>query len=142
MAHQTRVNGTVYEITGGRTRVNGTGYEIASGKTRITGTAYDLTFAKPYSQTWYFNDTVDSLPTLSYSITCKFVCDGITYGGFGGNARGTVLTYMPISISKATTVYSTTAGWANEKYRTIEVTEEPADAVLQWLEINAKDITE
>lgn len=143
MAHQTRVNGTVYEITGGRARVNGTGYEIASGKTRIIGTAYDLTFAKPYSQTWYFNDEVTDLPTRLTPLACTFVCDGVTYGGFTGNNSRTSLAYMPTTISASSlAVYSTSSGWKDEKYRTIEVTVEPAEAVLMWLENNAKDITE
>lgn len=44
MAHKTRVNGTTYEIKGGKTRVNGTGYSIKGGKTRVGGTAYEISF--------------------------------------------------------------------------------------------------
>lgn len=51
MAHKTLINGTAYEITGGRTLVNGTGYSIASGKTMVGGTVYEVGFAKPVTIT-------------------------------------------------------------------------------------------
>lgn len=45
MAHKTRVNGTVYEVIGGKCLVNGTSYDIKKGRTLIGGTGYDITFA-------------------------------------------------------------------------------------------------
>lgn len=42
MAHKTLVNGTAYEISGGRTLVNGTGYSIKGGRTLVNGTGYDV----------------------------------------------------------------------------------------------------
>lgn len=51
MAHKTLINGTSYEITGGRTLVNGTGYEIKSGKTLVGGTAYEVGFGQPVTIT-------------------------------------------------------------------------------------------
>ena len=44
MAHKTLINGTAYEISGGRTLVNGTGYSIDKGKTLVGGTAYEVGF--------------------------------------------------------------------------------------------------
>lgn len=44
MAHKTKVNGTNYEISGGKTRVNGTNYGIDKGKTLVGGTAYKIDF--------------------------------------------------------------------------------------------------
>ena len=44
MAHKTLVNGTVYEVKGGKCRVNGTSYDIKKGRTLIGGTGYDITF--------------------------------------------------------------------------------------------------
>lgn len=44
MAHKTLVNGTVYEISGGKTKVNGTAYSIDKGKTLVGGTAYEVGF--------------------------------------------------------------------------------------------------
>ena len=47
MAHKTLVNGTVYEVKGGKCLVNGTSYDIKKGRTLIGGTGYDITFAPP-----------------------------------------------------------------------------------------------
>lgn len=46
--HKTLVNGTVYEVKGGKCLVNGTSYDIKKGRTLIGGTGYDITFAPPY----------------------------------------------------------------------------------------------
>lgn len=46
MAHKVRINGTVYEITGGRTRVSGATYNISKGLTRVNGTACGIEFLK------------------------------------------------------------------------------------------------
>ena len=48
MAHKTLVNGTVYEVKGGKCLVNGTSYDIKKGRTLINGTGYDITFAQQY----------------------------------------------------------------------------------------------
>ena len=44
MAHKTLVNGTAYEVTGGKCLVNGTVYSIKKGRTLIGGTGDDITF--------------------------------------------------------------------------------------------------
>ena len=44
MAHKTLVNGTSYEVKGGKCLVNGTSYDIKKGRTLIGGTGYDITF--------------------------------------------------------------------------------------------------
>jgi hypothetical protein len=46
--HKTLVNGTVYEVKGGKCLVNGTGYDIKKGRTLIGGTGYDISFAPSY----------------------------------------------------------------------------------------------
>lgn len=48
MSHKTLVNGTAYEVKGGKCLVNGTSYDIKKGRTLINGTGYDITFAPPY----------------------------------------------------------------------------------------------
>lgn len=48
MAHKILVNGTAYEVKGGKCLVNGTGYDIKKGRTLIGGTGYDITFKPPY----------------------------------------------------------------------------------------------
>ena len=45
MAHKTLVNGTVYEIMGGKCLVNGTSYNIKKGRTLINGTGEDIVFS-------------------------------------------------------------------------------------------------
>ena len=47
--HKTLVNGTAYEVKGGKCMVNGTAYDIKKGRTLIGGTGYDLTFAPSYN---------------------------------------------------------------------------------------------
>ena len=47
MAHKTLVNGTAYEVKGGKCMVGGTVYNILKGRTLIGGTGYDITFAPP-----------------------------------------------------------------------------------------------
>ena len=44
MTHKTIINGTVYEVIGGKCLVNGTSYDIKKGRTLIGGTGYDITF--------------------------------------------------------------------------------------------------
>lgn len=45
MAHKTLVNGTSYEVKGGKCLVNGTAYSIKKGRTLINGTGYDIPFS-------------------------------------------------------------------------------------------------
>ena len=47
MSHKTLVNGTAYEVKGGKCIVGGTSYDIKKGRTLINGTGYDITFAPP-----------------------------------------------------------------------------------------------
>ena len=46
MAHRTLINGTGYDISGGREMIWGTGYDCKAGKTIIGGTAFTIPFAK------------------------------------------------------------------------------------------------
>lgn len=46
--HKTLVNGTVYDVKGGKCLVNGTVYSIKKGRTLVDGTGYDVTFAPSY----------------------------------------------------------------------------------------------
>lgn len=48
MSHKTLVNGTIYDVKGGKCLVNGTSYDIKKGRTLIGGTGYDITFKPPY----------------------------------------------------------------------------------------------
>ena len=46
MAHKTLIDGTAYEISGGKTLVDGTAYSIKEGKTLIDGTEHEIGFSK------------------------------------------------------------------------------------------------
>ena len=60
MAHKTRVNGTIYEVKGGKCLVNGTSYDIKKGRTLIGGTGYDITF-KPSYDPVFANNTWEQI---------------------------------------------------------------------------------
>ena len=45
MSHKTLVNGTAYEVKGGKCLVNGTSYDIKKGRTLINGTGEDIVFS-------------------------------------------------------------------------------------------------
>ena len=55
MAHKTLVNGTVYEVKGGKCMVGGTVYNILKGRTLIGGAGYDITFAPTYDSVFANN---------------------------------------------------------------------------------------
>lgn len=44
MPHKVQVNGTAYDVSGGRTLISGTGYDIVSGRTLVGATGYDIKF--------------------------------------------------------------------------------------------------
>ena len=44
MAHKALVNGTAYEVTGGKALVDGTAYSVTKGRTLVGGTGYDVSF--------------------------------------------------------------------------------------------------
>ena len=56
---KTLVNGTAYDVKGGKCLVNGTVYNIKKGRTLINGTGYVINFEPDVSLTWYFNETID-----------------------------------------------------------------------------------
>lgn len=47
MAHRTLINGTSYEILGGKTMRDGTGCNFESGRVLVNGTGYDIPFLIP-----------------------------------------------------------------------------------------------
>lgn len=55
MTHKTRVNGTSYDVKGGKCLVGGTSYDIKKGKTLIGGTGYDITFKPHYDPVFEYN---------------------------------------------------------------------------------------
>ena len=47
MAHKTKIDGTSYDISGGKCNIDGVKYNINKGKTLIDGTGYDINFLGP-----------------------------------------------------------------------------------------------
>lgn len=43
-SHKTLVNGTAYEVKGGKCLVNGTAYSVKKGRTLVAGTGYNISF--------------------------------------------------------------------------------------------------
>ena len=58
--HKTLINGTIYDVQGGKCRINGTGYEIKKGRTLINGTGYDISF-KPSYDPVFANNTWEQI---------------------------------------------------------------------------------
>lgn len=70
MAQRTLINGTGYNVKGGRTLINGTGYAIKKGRTLIGGTGYDIIFGRSYALSTSFAAASDVVgePKYGYSI--------------------------------------------------------------------------
>ena len=145
--HKTLVNGTAYEIKGGKCLVNGTVYNILKGRTLIGGTGYDINFEPDVSLTWYFNETIDitSQPDnfwgYSSGIAVSFVSGyyGFTYDhlirGYDDTYGVRTLIYYRKITETRELAYRN--GWQGEVYRTITFDELPTGDLLTWLQANA-----
>lgn len=145
--HKTLVNGTAYEIKGGKCMVNGTVYNILKGRTLIGGTGYDINFEPDVSLTWYFNETIDitSQPDkfwgYSSGIAVSFVSGyyGFTYDhlirGYDDTYGVRTLIYYRKITETRELAYRN--GWRGEVYRTITFDELPTGDLLTWLQANA-----
>lgn len=145
--HKTLVNGTVYEVMGGKCLVNGTVYNILKGRTLIGGTGYDINFEPDVSLTWYFNETIDitSQPDkfwgYSSGIAVSFVSGyyGFTYDHLIRDYDDTYGVRTLIYYRKVTETRELAYrnGWQGEVYRTITFDELPTGDLLTWLQANA-----
>lgn len=64
--HKTLINGTLYDVTGGKCLVNGTVYDILKGRTLVNGTGYDITFGPSYD-TVFANNTWEQIIAACHS---------------------------------------------------------------------------
>lgn len=144
---KTLVNGTAYDVKGGKCLVNGTVYNIKKGRTLINGTGYVINFEPDVSLTWYFNETIDitSQPDkfwgYSSGIAVSFVSgyDGFPYDHLirdYDDAYGvrTLIYYRKITENRELAYRN---GWRGEVYRTITFDELPTGDLLTWLQANA-----
>ena len=140
--HKTLVNGTAYEVTGGKCLVNGVAYSVKKGLALVDGTETEIKFQNGY--TWVLNKN----PNLSsgLNINVSFTSNGTqfsaifsTYNEYGGYAYR--LKYnRPQSTAIQAYYYIATSGqfgWTDESYRTITFDEEPTGDLLTWLQANA-----
>lgn len=141
--HKTLVNGTAYEIKGGKCLVNGTVYDIKKGRTLIGGTGYDITFEEAIGKTWVINEKPD-IPYSTVSWNADFICEALSGPqecyvinmGYYPNAGLYAIGYGRGAIG-STDVYYSTKGWLNNAYRTITFSEPPTGNLLTWLQANA-----
>lgn len=71
MAHKTLIDGTAYEISGGKTLIDGTAFAIDKGKTLVGGTAYEVGFGSPMAKVTLLADTFEYFSYCSAYIDYK-----------------------------------------------------------------------
>lgn len=138
--HKTLVNGTAYEIKGGKCLVNGTVYNILKGRTLIGGTGYDINFEPDVSLTWYFNQTLSipvSTTSTTFSTRAHYEGGSKTITGIQIINRGDNPNMSYLGSGFAPTAWDQRRGWRDTAYRTITFDEAPSGDLLAWLQENA-----
>jgi hypothetical protein len=93
MANTALIDGTAYEVAGGKTLVDGTSYSVSNGKALVDGTAYDISFLLPPAVLDLWSDS-------SYAkIQCITYADG--YWVVGGMYHDGSTHYARIMYSKS-----------------------------------------
>lgn len=131
--HKTLVNGTVYEVKGGKCLVNGVAYSIKKGRTLINGTGYDITFEETIGKTWRFNDTISCWDGMTWNVNfvaLGYPCTAI-FSTYNNN-----LSYTAPSIGNIA-ARDAAGNWSGEEYRTVTFDEPPTGDFLTWLQANA-----
>lgn len=138
--HKTLVNGTAYEIKGGKCLVNGTVYNILKGRTLIGGTGYDINFEPDVSLTWYFNQTLSipvSTTSTTFSTRAHYEGGSKTITGIQIINRGDNPNMSYLGSGFASIAWDQRRGWRDTAYRTITFDEAPSGDLLAWLQENA-----
>lgn len=131
MAHKTLINGTGYDISGGREMIGGTGYAKKGGRTLIDGTAYEVKFSD--GLTWIINE---SPKIMVFEQAIDFTSNGKKFNYFmitAGSRPSIVYSYGTGDIWYA--YYN--GSWTQEAFRTVTFAEMPTGALLAWLQANA-----
>lgn len=130
--HKTLVNGTAYEIKGGKCLVNGTVYNIKKGRTLINGTGYVIKFQNGY--TWVLNNSYTTpSSTLKEFDTPAFTSNGNKYSVFKIYGWEWIKPGIYYDNTRVNDGY----GFTDEAYRTITFDEAPTGDLLAWLQANA-----
>lgn len=131
--HKTLVNGTAYEVKGGKCLVNGTAYSIKKGRTLIGGTGYDIAFEETIGKTWRFNDVISCWEGMTWNVNfvaLGYPCTSI-YSTYNNN-----LFYTTPSLG-GFMARDAAGNWNGEEYRTVTFDEPPTGDFLTWLQANA-----
>lgn len=91
--HNTLIDGTAYEIDGGRVLIGGTAYSIDKGKTMVDGTVREIAFSSPIT----VNITGKGNATYAY-----VTVDGVTYtkaATLEVNQGATIIAYVKTTAS-------------------------------------------
>lgn len=129
--HKTLINGTAYEVTGGKCLVNGTVYSIKKGRTLIGGTGYDIKFSD--GRTWRFNDAISCWDGMTWNVNfvaLGYPCTSI-YSTYNNN-----LFYTTPSLG-GFMARDAAGNWSGEEYRTVTFDDPPTGDFLTWLQANA-----
>ena len=73
MAHKTLIDGTAYEISGGKTLIDGTAFSIKGGKTLVDGTAYEVGFGSAMA------NVKITTPDSNNASFPNIIIDGVNY---------------------------------------------------------------
>lgn len=131
--HKALVNGTLYDVTGGKCLVNGTAYSIKKGRTLINGTGYDIAFEETIGKTWRFNDVISCWEGMTWNVNfvaLGYPCTSI-YSTYNNN-----LFYTTPSLG-GFMARDAAGNWNGEEYRTVTFDEPPTGDFLTWLQANA-----
>lgn len=131
--HKTLINGTAYDVTGGKCLVNGTVYSIKKGRTLIGGTGYDIAFEETIGKTWRFNDVISCWEGMTWNVNfvaLGYPCTSI-YSTYNNN-----LFYTTPSLG-GFMARDAAGNWNGEEYRTVTFDEPPTGDFLTWLQANA-----
>ena len=130
MAGSTKIDGTIYAVSGGKTRVSGTIYDIAGGKTKINASIYEISFGPDPLQVYSVGDTdLKNGASIVTNNDSTFASDGIKMRSKYGSAivyigiklpKDAMLRYRKLVFSllyvDAGTPQDARVGWGNGNY--------------------------
>ena len=139
-AHKVLINGTEYNVIGGKCSIDGVGYSIKKGRTLINGTSFEVLFEKPKPEsklTWVFNQTV-TVSTTSVVWNVTFTSNGREFEAIEASLPSGISRVRYKNKRTNTYLLAYQSYWINgEEYRTITFDEEPTGDLLAWLQANA-----
>lgn len=135
MSHKTLVNGTVYEVDGGKTLIDGVAYSIDKGKTLVGGTAYDIGFC--YTITYSANGGSGSVSaqtvTAGTNVTLAsnaFSRYAYKFAGWNTAADGSGTSYSAGQSIKPSSDMTLYAQWTLNGYNVYFTSSDPEDITV------------